>query len=156
MQAGTAPVVADVGVASRLEKPLGEGQVSIDAGLQQRHVGLRRVVDEDIGHVRVGIRKFQRTCAKARGGKTLKYAHTVCPQCSGWVCCTANLSTMCCRQHKMKLVIKSPQISDGASKNDLCAPASFAAAISSVFWVNPDLLSEKGSYFSTVDRYQSV
>lgn len=62
MQARAAPVVTDVGVASRLEEPLGERQVPVDAGLQQRHVGLRRVVDEDIGHVRVGVRKFQRTC----------------------------------------------------------------------------------------------
>ena len=62
MQACAAPVVPDVGIASRLQEPLGEGQVSIDAGLQQRHVGLRRVVDEDIGHVRVGVRKFQRNC----------------------------------------------------------------------------------------------
>lgn len=70
MQPGAAPVVTDVGVASRLEEPLGERQVSIDAGLQQRHVGLRRIVDEDIGHVRVGIRKFQRTCIDDQRGKT--------------------------------------------------------------------------------------
>lgn len=68
MQPGAAPVVPDVGVASRLEEPLGERQVSINAGLQQRHVGLRRVVDEDIGHVRVGIRKFQRTCVEDQKG----------------------------------------------------------------------------------------
>lgn len=123
MQAGTAPVVADVGVASRLEKPLGERQVSINTGLQQRHVGLRRVIDEDIGHVRVGIRKFQRTCAKKRGGNTLKYTYTVCPQCSGCICYTAKLSMICCRQHKMKLVIKSTQISDVASKSYLCEDA---------------------------------
>lgn len=61
MQAGAAPVVADVGVAPRLQEPLGERQVPINTGLQQRHVGLRRIVDEDIGHVRVGVRKFQRT-----------------------------------------------------------------------------------------------
>lgn len=66
MQAGAAPVVADVGVTSRLQEPLGKGQVSVDAGLQQRHAGLRRVVDEDIGHVRVGIRKFQRTCIEEK------------------------------------------------------------------------------------------
>lgn len=62
MQARAAPVVADVGVATCLKEPLRERQVSINAGLQQRHICLRRIVDEDIGHVRVGIRKFQRTC----------------------------------------------------------------------------------------------
>lgn len=51
VQARSPAVVPDVGVAACLQEPLGERQVPVDAALQQRHRGLRRVVDEDIGHV---------------------------------------------------------------------------------------------------------
>ena len=76
VQARAPAGVPHVGVAARLQQPTPKVQVSVDAGLQQRRAGLRRVVDEDIGHVRVGVGEVQLTWPR-RGDLLLLSVHGV-------------------------------------------------------------------------------
>lgn len=118
MQAGAAPVVTDVGVASCLEEPLGKRQISVDAGLQQRHVGLRRIVDEDIGHVRVGIRKFQRTCIQEQIGNNIwQIRRKMCRHKSQLLTIVLMLHLLSSSQHVM---VNQCQSTPSTSRNKYC------------------------------------
>lgn len=50
VKACSAPAVSDVWVEATLQQPLGVGELSIDAGLEQGHISLGRVVHKHVGH----------------------------------------------------------------------------------------------------------
>lgn len=50
VKACSAPAVTDVGVKATFQKPLGIVKVPVDAGLQQGHVSLRRIIYKNVGH----------------------------------------------------------------------------------------------------------
>lgn len=50
VEACSTSAVSDIWVKAAFQKPLGIGEVSIDASLKQGHVSLRRVIHKDVRH----------------------------------------------------------------------------------------------------------
>lgn len=50
VKAGSASAVTDIWVKATFQKPLGIGEVSIDARLKQGHISLGRIIHKNVGH----------------------------------------------------------------------------------------------------------